>query len=102
MNRRKFLTGGITTIALSQVANAIESKTAQSQSANLIGGAAKIPDRDSSSGYLVSLTQPGHGISFTGVPAGNKLAIYYASLSCLLYTSPSPRDRQKSRMPSSA
>ena len=25
-----------------------------------------------------------------------------ASLSCLLYTSPSPRDRQKSRMPSSA
>ena len=31
---------------------------------------------------------------------------YFASLaqqeSCLLYTSPSPRDRQKSRMPSSA
>ena len=25
-----------------------------------------------------------------------------AYLSCLLYTSPSPRDRQKSRMPSSA
>ena len=25
-----------------------------------------------------------------------------ASRSCLLYTSPSPRDRQKSRMPSSA
>ena len=25
-----------------------------------------------------------------------------ASYSCLLYTSPSPRDRQKSRMPSSA
>ena len=25
-----------------------------------------------------------------------------AGLSCLLYTSPSPRDRQKSRMPSSA
>ena len=24
------------------------------------------------------------------------------SMSCLLYTSPSPRDRQKSRMPSSA
>ena len=24
------------------------------------------------------------------------------SVSCLLYTSPSPRDRQKSRMPSSA
>ena len=26
----------------------------------------------------------------------------YASNTCLLYTSPSPRDRQKSRMPSSA
>ena len=26
----------------------------------------------------------------------------FASISCLLYTSPSPRDRQKSRMPSSA
>ena len=30
---------------------------------------------------------------------GNTVAILYA---CLLYTSPSPRDRQKSRMPSSA
>ena len=27
---------------------------------------------------------------------------YYYHSSCLLYTSPSPRDRQKSRMPSSA
>ena len=27
---------------------------------------------------------------------------YYGSGTCLLYTSPSPRDRQKSRMPSSA
>ena len=29
-------------------------------------------------------------------------AIAYIVMSCLLYTSPSPRDRQKSRMPSSA
>ena len=34
----------------------------------------------------------GQGFRFTGVQAGI----------CLLYTSPSPRDRQKSRMPSSA
>ena len=27
---------------------------------------------------------------------------YLIDVSCLLYTSPSPRDRQKSRMPSSA
>ena len=39
--------------------------------------------------------------------SGNKLISYGVSsygydVSCLLYTSPSPRDRQKSRMPSSA
>ena len=27
---------------------------------------------------------------------------FYKQIGCLLYTSPSPRDRQKSRMPSSA
>ena len=36
---------------------------------------------------------PWHGL---GVPVSNDLS------PCLLYTSPSPRDRQKSRMPSSA
>ena len=40
-------------------------------------------------------------------PAGANTAISYKKLNpelkvCLLYTSPSPRDRQKSRMPSSA
>ena len=34
----------------------------------------------------------------SGLPVAN-VARYY---NCLLYTSPSPRDRQKSRMPSSA
>ena len=34
---------------------------------------------------------------------GNKITVdYYNGGTCLLYTSPSPRDRQKSRMPSSA
>ena len=34
----------------------------------------------------------------------HKQKIYYflASMSCLLYTSPSPRDKRQSRMPSSA
>ena len=36
----------------------------------------------------------------TGDVSGN--ATYAINKSCLLYTSPSPRDRQKSRMPSSA
>ena len=34
--------------------------------------------------------------------AGKKTVEVIDLLSCLLYTSPSPRDRQKSRMPSSA
>ena len=45
----------------------------------------------------------------TGEPSGDKLASKVISKIknsrsdiCLLYTSPSPRDRQKSRMPSSA
>ena len=35
-------------------------------------------------------------------PTDAELAMYSIMWSCLLYTSPSPRDRQKSRMPSSA
>ena len=42
-----------------------------------------------------------------GVKKGDRVTIYMpmipeAAYACLLYTSPSPRDRQKSRMPSSA
>ena len=38
-----------------------------------------------------------------GVKVSNpSLVKYYGDKICLLYTSPSPRDRQKSRMPSSA
>ena len=38
-----------------------------------------------------------------GVHAGQRLRLQpYQEYICLLYTSPSPRDRQKSRMPSSA
>ena len=37
------------------------------------------------------------------VPTADKIALIDAlSHACLLYTSPSPRDREKSRMPSSA
>ena len=35
-------------------------------------------------------------------PGGTPTGVDGRALSCLLYTSPSPRDRQKSRMPSSA
>ena len=38
----------------------------------------------------------------TALIFSNKDGIYVGFKNCLLYTSPSPRDRQKSRMPSSA
>ena len=45
---------------------------------------------------LATQTQQAGRMSDTGFDEG------YAPGCCLLYTSPSPRDRQKSRMPSSA
>ena len=72
------------------------------------------PDPDYSAAYLIIETDielEGHGLTFT-IGRGNELCIsaFYAleplivglDLSCLLYTSPSPRDRTRSRMPSSA
>ena len=41
------------------------------------------------------------GLTIFSHPAVSE-ALHEAALACLLYTSPSPRDRQKSRMPSSA
>ena len=42
------------------------------------------------------------GILFVAFTVCIYALIGYLSRTCLLYTSPSPRDRQKSRMPSSA
>ena len=43
-----------------------------------------------------------HVSNFFAHPQGLRLASRLQEMTCLLYTSPSPRDRQKSRMPSSA
>ena len=43
-----------------------------------------------------------YGISMLDKFKGTGKKKYYLIYGCLLYTSPSPRDRQKSRMPSSA
>ena len=48
-----------------------------------------------------------HGIQTKNVdifdiPGGYEVAFYAPDGACLLYTSPSPRDRTRSRMPSSA
>ena len=41
-------------------------------------------------------------VQFKNVFTGLEKRDYQRATTCLLYTSPSPRDRQKSRMPSSA
>ena len=43
-----------------------------------------------------------HEIIRTTLPKAKELRGYAEPLICLLYTSPSPRDRTRSRMPSSA
>ena len=57
--------------------------------------------------YVLSMKSSfsGEDLLVTGIKAGNAsgpLASMDSAYGCLLYTSPSPRDRQKSRMPSSA
>ena len=42
------------------------------------------------------------GLTVTAPEFGSEHDLQFVLLTCLLYTSPSPRDRQKSRMPSSA
>ena len=43
-----------------------------------------------------------YAVSGTNIEVSDANGAAFGGLTCLLYTSPSPRDRQKSRMPSSA
>ena len=43
-----------------------------------------------------------HSVTATAAAAAESILLLLLLCDCLLYTSPSPRDRQKSRMPSSA
>ena len=65
--------------------------------------------------FIPAFTQGNNFSGYGGVPfftaftlsalpnaAAGDFAAFGQALACLLYTSPSPRDRQKSRMPSSA
>ena len=57
-------------------------------------------------GVLVGLTKIGNVVGYERVPGGGLKPIpgklFYRGYDCLLYTSPSPRDKRQSRMPSSA
>jgi len=52
----------------------------EAESAESVGGASRVADGEASGGYLVGLTKAGQGIRFTSLPAGDKLAIRYASV----------------------
>ena len=53
--------------------------------------------------YLMRRDRPWHAICYdTRPPVPEQSEISSSSRTCLLYTSPSPRDRTRSRMPSSA
>ena len=43
-----------------------------------------------------------YALEFNTEMVQNKIGIHTRHIACLLYTSPSPRDRTRSRMPSSA
>ena len=64
------------------------------------GGSDTVPDQ--SEGATQIGTFPRFDPLASDLPLNTDLIFAAAATSCLLYTSPSPRDRQKSRMPSSA
>lgn len=47
----------------------------------MFGGAHRLFDADAARKHLISLYEPGHGVTFTGLPAGDKLVLRYATLS---------------------
>lgn len=79
-NKRVFAFGSLLVLAGLTSCTTGESHVINAEAAGLVGGASKVTDGEASGDYLVSLTQPGHGVSLTGLPAANKLAIRYASV----------------------
>ena len=77
---------------------------------SFVGNGANLTNLSVSSNYKITtgsvITPSGSATSetITGIPsdAVKVELLFYNIKGCLLYTSPSPRDRQKSRMPSSA
>jgi type VI secretion system secreted protein VgrG len=77
------------------------SSSNQTRSVIRTGGNNQIEIEDSSGGERISFSSPHAKTTYT-MGAPNSPGPGHTFFTCLLYTSPSPRDRQKSRMPSSA
>src|SRR5674476_639469 len=78
-------------------------KTDSSNEKYVIHGQAKKSTKSFYSYTFLYITNKNERFTVSVLPVEkNKKMVEYLSYFCLLYTSPSPRDRQKSRMPSSA
>ena len=67
-----------------------------------LGTVAAVDEALSKPGTALVVVNSVCGCAAANARPGVRLALAHNSTPCLLYTSPSPRDRQKSRMPSSA
>ena len=89
--------------SLSSVSSTVVAESAASVTFHVYATREGLVGGTTSSGHTI--TPSDHFVALPSVKALNKsVKISYKgkSATCLLYTSPSPRDRQKSRMPSSA
>ena len=75
---------------------------AQAQAADIIRGRVTGPDDNPISGAIVTATSVSGNVSRRARTARDGRYTIAFPGGCLLYTSPSPRDRTRSRMPSSA
>ncbi len=79
-NVRFLMLGCLLLQSVSTSAIAAENLVFKAEAAEPVGGATKVAGSGASGGYLVSLTKPGQGVKFAGLPAASKLAIRYASM----------------------
>ena len=75
-----FLPGFLFLLSISVFAYTSEKKIIEAETAKGINGTSIIADNSASGKYLVGMTKTGQAITFTNLPAANKLAIRYASL----------------------
>ena len=87
-------------LVIAYIRRVLESKDRPAHVQRLLADFEITADKDLAISKTLTKMGPMLGLMGTLIPMGP--ALVGLSTGCLLYTSPSPRDRQKSRMPSSA
>ena len=77
---RTILVATVMSVSVLTSVVAAEKHMFEAEAGELIDGASKVSDGAASGRSLVGLSKPGEGVKFAGLPAGNKLAIRYASV----------------------